>query len=168
MIRNEQVKVLLASFPSSRACIRLSGCLCFYCQLDIQPYSHWPSYVDMVGQLLPNLEICEVTTTPHLSRRTHAHVAVENRDDLTLIVPINGLAVISPENRNPVVCQPGEALLLPNDSVHQAHSDEPLSLLVINMPRALVAPRVSDLSGRLMEKVSRASTPELRLLMSYE
>lgn len=162
-----QLKFSSLVFPEAERASAFQDVYASIANVDIQPYSQWPSYVDMVGQLLPNLEICEVTTTPHLSRRTRVHVAAENCDDLMLLVPIDGMAVISPENKNPIYCRPGEALLLPSDSVHQAYSEEPLSVVVINMPRVLIAPRVTDLGRRLMEKLSCASVPELHLLVGY-
>lgn len=134
---------------------------------NIQPYLDQPSFVEMAGQLLPNLGVYVVTATPHLFQRTRAHIATENSDSLVLLIPLNGVAIIIPENDDPIYCQPGDALLVSSDSIHQTHTADTMSIAVINVPAALITPRVSNLGACLMKKVASASTPELRLLVSY-
>lgn len=162
-----QLKFSSRDFPESERISAFQDIYAAIASLDIQPYSDQPSFVEMIGQLLPNLGIYAVTATPHLSRRTHAHIAAENNDDLALLVPLNGIAVIKPENGDSIYCQPGDALLVSSDSIHQAHIADTISIAVINVPAMLIAPRVSNLGECLMKKVASVSTPELRLLVGY-
>lgn len=154
-------------FPESERVNAFQDIYASIANVDIEPYLGQASFVQMVGQVLPNLGIYEITVTPHLSRRTRAHVAAESNDDLVLVVPITGSALVTPEHSDPVPCLPGEALLMPSDSVHQALTPDTMSMTVINAPRALIAPRVSDLGKCLMKKIAHASAPELRLLVGY-
>lgn len=78
--------------------------------IDVEPYQQHPPYVEMVGRQLPNVGVYETIISPHSSRRTRAHVATENNDNLALIIPIDNTAVVIPENKEPLRCLPGEAV----------------------------------------------------------
>jgi len=134
---------------------------------QIAPYKNHPSNVNLVGQLLPNLSIYEFNTTPHESQRTRKHVAAETRDELILLVPVNGSAVMNPEKADALFLNPGDAILVSSDSVRRANTYKTMSFTAISVPRTQIEPRISNLGGRLMQKVANASTPELRLLMGY-
>lgn len=79
-------------FPESERVTAFQDIYASIANVDIEPYSGQASFVQMVGQLLPNLGIHEITVTPHLSRRTHAHVAAESNDDLGQLILLNGSA----------------------------------------------------------------------------
>jgi len=154
-------------FPESERQSAFQEIYASIAKVEIESVQNQNSVVDMVGRLLPNLGVYEVTTTPHLSRRTRKHIAEEDRNDLSLLIPANGEAVIHPKNSQSVCCQPGEAFLLTSDSIHTAYTAETMSLTVINLPIELIAPRVKGLDIHLMKKVGNLSTPELRLLAGY-
>lgn len=135
--------------------------------IDVDSYQKHPPCVEMVGRQLPNVGVYETIISPHLSRRTRAHVATENNDNLALIIPIDNTAVVIPENKEPLHCLPGEAVLIPSDSIHQALNTHTMSVAVIVLPAKLIATRVSDLNKHLMKKLSSTDAPELRLLVGY-
>ncbi|MCE7915872.1 MAG: AraC family transcriptional regulator [Nitrosomonas sp. PRO4] len=135
--------------------------------IDIDSSQQHPPFVEMVGRLLPNLGVYETIISPHSSRRTRAHVATENNDNLALVVPIDNTAIVIPENEEPLRCLPGEAVLIPSHSIHQALNTHTMSIAVIVVPTKLIATRASDLNKHLMKKFSSANAPEIRLLVGY-
>lgn len=155
------------NFPESERVNAFQEVYASIANMDMEPYLGHAPFVEMVGQLLPNLGVYETIVSPHTSRRTRAHVAAESNDNLALIVPINSSAIVIPKNSDQLNCSPGEALLIPTDSIHQALNPNKMSIAVIAIPRLLIAPRVSDLSRHLMKKISSAYAPELRLLVGY-
>lgn len=134
--------------------------------IDIQSRLKPVSFVKEVRQLLPNLGIYTVATTLHLSQ----YIRTSDKDDESsaLLVALSGIVAIDQANSNPVYCQPGDALLVPADSVCRAHVPDAISVAIVNVSTVAVAPAVSSRGGEyLMEKVVCASTPELRLLVSF-
>jgi len=131
---------------------------------DTPSYLAPSSFMEMAGQLLPNLRVYAVTAA---SQHTHDPAPAENSNNLVLLVPLDGMAVINGESSDPVCCQPGEALLIPIDLIHQVHIADTVSLAIIDIPATLIAPRVSNRDGFLIKKVTSASMPALRLLVGY-
>jgi AraC-like DNA-binding protein len=86
---------------------------------------------------------------------------------LSLIISINNSTLISPKDSKPLYCAPGEALVMPGDLIHQAFTPSEASVIAVVTPRRLIAPRVSDLDGHLMKKITSVGVPELRLLEGY-
>lgn len=121
----------------------------------------------MVGKLLPDVGVYETIISPHSSRRTRAHVAAEKSESLALIVPIDNTAIVIPENEEPLRCLPGEAVLIPSNSIHQALNTQAMSIAVIVLPTKLIAARVSDLNKHWMKKFTSKDAPELPLLVGY-
>jgi AraC-like DNA-binding protein len=153
-------------FPESERVSAFQEIYASIANMDMESLGQAP-FVEMVGQLLPGLGVYESTVSPHRSRRTHAHVSKDSNDDLALIVPINSSAVIIPENSEPLYCLPGEAILMPTDSVHEAVNQNTISIAFVVTPRSLITPRVSDLNSVLMKKITSTSAPELHLLVGY-
>lgn len=135
--------------------------------IDVESYQQHPPFVEMVGKLLPNVGVYETIISPHSSWRTRAHVAAENSDNLALVVPIDNTAIVIPENKEPLHCLPGDAVLIPSDSIHQALNTQTMSIAVIVLPTKLVTTRNADYNKRLMKKFSSKDAPELPLLVGY-
>ena len=125
-----------------------------------------PSRLVKTAQLLPNLEIYEITASSNQPRQPHSHAADKSREDFSLLIPINGSAIIRPEHKNPAYCLSGDAMLISNNLVHCTHAVCSIFLAVISVPKVLV-PVASNLDGHLVEKIAIASTPELHLLTGY-
>lgn len=134
---------------------------------DSPSYPDQSSFIEMSGQLLPNLRVYAVTAASYLSPHIHDPAPAENSNNLVLLVPLNGMAIINEESNDPVCCQPGEALLIPIDSIHQVHVADTVSFAIIDIPATLIVPRVSHPDGCLVKKVTSASMPALRLLVGY-
>lgn len=162
-----QFRFSTTDFPESERVNAFQDVYASIANTDMEPYQGHAPFVEMVGQLLPNLGVYESIVSPHLSRRTATHVAAESNDNLALVVPIDRSALIYPENSEPLHCMPGEAVLMSTDSIHQALNPNAITIAVIVAPRTQIAPRVSDLNKCLMKKISSASVPELRLLVGY-
>jgi len=162
-----QFRFSTLDFPESERVNAFQEVYASIANMDMAACQGHAPFVEMVGQLLPNIGVYETIASPHHSRRTRAHVAAESNDSLALVVPINNSALIIPNNSEPLHCLPGEALLMPSDSIHQALNPNTMSVVVIAAPRKLIAPRASDLNKHLMKKFTNASAPELRLLVGY-
>ncbi|WP_350282047.1 AraC family transcriptional regulator [Nitrosomonas sp.] len=134
---------------------------------DIPSYLDQSSFMEMSGQLLPNLRVYAVTAASHLSSHTHDPAPAESSNNVVLLVPLDGMAIINGESSDSVCCQPGEALLITIDSIHQVHIADTVSLAIIDIPATLIAPRVSKPDDCLIKKISSASIPALRLLAGY-
>jgi len=125
------------------------------------------SSANLVAQLLPNLKIYEVTTTSH-PHHPHSHVTDNNNGDLSLLIPVDGSAVIRTAHDDPVYCLSGDALLISNDSVLRIHTADLIFLAVINVPKVLISSATSNSSNTpLMEKLAITATPGLHLLKGY-
>lgn len=131
----------------------------------IQPQLNRPSFAELTGQLLPNLRVYAVTAT--LPQHTHGHIPAENSNNLVLLVPLDGIAAINEEGSDPVYCQPGEALLVPIDLIHQVHIADTVSIAIIDIPATMIAPQISRLDECRIKKISSASIPALHLLVGY-
>lgn len=162
-----QFRFSTLDFPENERVNAFQDVYASIANMDMDPYRGHAPFVEMVGQLLPNLGVYESIVSPHLSRRTVTHVAAESNDNLALVVPIDHSALIYPENGELLHCMPGEAVLMPTDSIHQALNPNTMTIAVIVVPRTQIAPRVSELNDRLMKKISSTSVPELRLLVGY-
>lgn len=121
----------------------------------------------MIGQLLPNLVIYENIVSSHLSQQNFAHVAAENKDDLSLVLPLDHSVVILSADRKPVLCLPGEAVLMPAGSIHHAINLNTISIALIFASRTRLASGLYDLNNYLAEKICSASAPGLRLIIGY-
>lgn len=131
---------------------------------DTPSYLDQSSFIEMAGQLLPNLRVYAVTAA---SQHNHDPAPTENRNNLVLLMPLDGMAIINGESSDSVCCQPGEALLIPIDSIHQVHIADTVSLAIIDIPATLIAPQVSNPDDCLVKKITSAAMPALRLLVGY-
>jgi len=124
------------------------------------------SNTNLVAQLLPNLKIYEVTTTSH-RYHPHSHVTDNNNGDLSLLIPMDGSAVIRTVYDDPVYCLSGDALLISNNSALCIHTANTISLAVINVPKIFISSATSSSNTPLLEKLTIAATPGLHLLKGY-
>ncbi len=160
-----QLKFTSCDFPESEPVPPLQDIHAAIAGVDTLSYPDQSSCIEIVGQLLPNLRVYAVTAT--LPRHTHDHVPAENSDNLVLLVPLDGIAAINEEGSDPLCCQPGEALLIPIDLIHQVHIAETVSIAIIDVPATMIAPQVSRLGEYQIKKISSASIPALHLLAGY-
>ncbi|MXS86168.1 AraC family transcriptional regulator [Nitrosomonas sp. HPC101] len=124
-----------------------------------------PSFAELTEQLLPNLRVYVVTTTP--SSTQAACPATENGDNPVLLVPLNGIVIINLDDGDPVCCQPGDAILGSNDLIHHAHIADAVSIAIIDVPVLLITSGVNCPAPCLTQKVASTAVPELRLLVGY-
>ncbi|MDL1866586.1 helix-turn-helix domain-containing protein [Betaproteobacteria bacterium PRO4] len=125
------------------------------------------SFIEMAEQLLPNLRVCAAAAAAiHLSHG-HDHAPGESNNNLILLMPLDGMAVLGEENNDPVCCQAGEALLIPADLICQVYIADTVSIAIIDIPATLAVSRDFNPGGHQIRKVASASMPELRLLIGY-
>lgn len=123
-----------------------------------------PSFIETTGQLLPNLRVCAAAA--NLSHG-HDHVSGESSNNLILLMPLDGMAVISEESNDSVCCQAGEALLIPVDLICQVYIADSVSVAIIDIPATLAVSRVFNPDECQIRKIVSTSMPELRLLIGY-
>ncbi|WP_292981781.1 hypothetical protein [Nitrosomonas sp.] len=125
------------------------------------------SFIEMAEQLLPNLRVCAAAAAAiHLSHG-HDHAPGESNNNLILLMPLDGMAVLGEENNDPVCCQAGEALLIPADLICQVYIADTVSIAIIDIPATLAVSRDFNPGGHQIRKVASASMPELRLLEHF-
>lgn len=125
------------------------------------------SSANLVAQLLPNLKIYEIATTPY-RHQPHPHMIIDrNQEDLSLLIPVNGPAVIRSGYDDPLYCLPGDALLMSSDPVLHIHTAGTIFLAVINVPKVLITSEISNFTTPLMKKITMSVTPGLFLLTGY-
>lgn len=158
-----QLKYSSHDFPENECVSACQDIPAAIANIDTQLHPDHPSFTE---QLLPNLRVYVVTVAP--SSISTVCSTTENDNDPVLLIPLDGMAVISPENSDPVYCQSGDALLVPVAPICQAHIPDAISIAVIDVPTISITFGASNPGSEyLMQKVASASTPELRLLLGY-
>lgn len=162
-----QVKFSTLNVPDNKHVNVFQGIYTSNAHIDIEACQrHTPSW-ETVECLLPNLGVYETIISPHLSRRTGLHLAVETNENLALVVPIDNSAFFISENKEPIHYLSGEALLMPSNLIYQAFNPNAILMTMIVIPRKFVETRISNLNQRLVQKFSKTSSPELNLLIGY-
>jgi AraC-like DNA-binding protein len=149
---------------------------------DLRPADRVPFYVDVMGQMLmrfdkepvgerfsckadfcrlPNLSIASFAMTAVRANRTRA--MTEGASDLFLQMQLEGAAKISQRSREVSISR--QSILA--SSEYPSHAEATSGRVVlIGMPRAVLAPMLSNLDAALMSVIPSTIEP-LRLLTGY-
>ncbi|PTN11043.1 AraC family transcriptional regulator [Nitrosomonas aestuarii] len=125
------------------------------------------SSVKLIAQLLPNLKIYEIATTPY-RHHPRPHITIDrNPEDLSLLISVNGPSVIRSGCDDPLYCLPGDALLMSSNPVLHIHTAGTIFLAVIDVSKVLITSGISNLITPLIKKITMSTTPGLGLLTGY-
>lgn len=162
-----RLKFFTCGFPESDTVSAFQDTQAVAVNMNILSCLDQPSFIEATGQLLPNLRVCAAAAAAvHLSHG-HDDVSSGSSNNLVLLMPLDGMAVLSEENNDPVCCQAGEALLIPADLICQVYIADTVSVAIIDIPATLAVSRVFNPGERQIRKVVGTSMPELRLLIGY-
>lgn len=128
------------------------------------------SSVEMRGSILVDSALVEIQASPHIARRTNAHISSSN-EDWALILPTKGRGAITNRSahtkQEEEICEPGDAYLVTGDDPFDTVNDRDFSLLVISLPGKTFEPRLAQPGAVLMQKVRPQAVDNLRLLVNF-
>jgi AraC-like DNA-binding protein len=133
-------------------------------KLDLEPIGDRPLRIEGHIQVLPNLAIASLSSTPARVTRTRA-LASDNNDDLVFVVTSGD--VVFHQGKKEVELGPGEALLWSNAAPGGSLNTQPIdSLFTLAIPRIALTQSLANLDDALMERIAR-DNEAMRLLTGY-
>jgi AraC-like DNA-binding protein len=133
-------------------------------KMDMEPIGDGPFRSRADIQMLPNLSIAFVSSSPNRLTRTPALIA-DGSDDLVVGILLGG-EVVAHQGTREVGFRTGEALLWSNDAPGGCLYNSPIDFLTIAIPRATLTQAVVNVDDALMQLVPR-DNEALRLLTGY-
>jgi AraC-like DNA-binding protein len=133
-------------------------------KMDMEPIGDGPFRSRADIQMLPNLSIAFVSSSPNRVTRTPALIA-DGSDDLVFGILLGGEAVAH-QGKREVEFRAGEALLWSNDAPGGCLYNSSIDFLALAISRALLAQAVASIDDALMQLVPR-DNEAMRLLTGY-
>jgi len=133
-------------------------------KMDMEPIGDGPFHSRADIQMLPNLSIAVVSSSPNRVTRTPALIA-DGSDDLVFGILLGGEAVAH-QNKREVGFRAGEALLWSNDAPGGCCYNSSIDFLALAISRVVLTQAVANVDDALMQLVPR-DNEAMRLLTSY-
>lgn len=130
---------------------------------DVTPLPGQELHADVTMQALPDLRIVSASLSAMRYERSHEFVA-DGNDDLSLVMPCAELGVMTQRGRD--VALNGGAFLMSAADAALMICPEPTSFLCLHMPRAALAPLVSNIDDAVMRSIP-GNIEAVRLLVNY-
>jgi AraC-like DNA-binding protein len=146
---------------------RLTAWREFFCRgfakLDAEPLHDIPFQARMAMRIMPDLVVVSGRGRVRKTARTRELLA-DGSD--TMVFQIASCANIASQRGRDVAAAPGEAVLLSNADLGSATFETEQSVIVLNLPRAVLRPSLHDLDAVLTRPVPN-DNEALRLLKAY-
>ena len=133
-------------------------------KMDMEPIGDGPFRSRADIQMLPNLSIAAVSSSPNRVTRTPALIA-DGSDDLVFGILLGGEAIAHQGNRE-AVFRAGEALLWSNDEPGGCLYNSSIDFLALAIPRVALTQAIASIDEALMRLVPR-DNEAMRLLTGY-
>jgi AraC-like DNA-binding protein len=133
-------------------------------KMDMEPIGDGPFCSRADIQMLPNLSIAAVSSTPNRVTRTPALIA-DGSDDLVFGILLGGEAVAHQSDKE-TVFHAGEALLWSNDEPGGCLYNSSIEFLALAIPRVGLTQSIASIDDALMKLVPR-DNEAMRLLTGY-
>lgn len=157
------VRFSSGDIPESRRSSRYGEILNAVLNLELASEDDSPLAVDTVMRIMSNGVVAAISHLSPLSmRRTAAHVA-DGNDNFVLSMPLRGRALYRGRGRE-VICEPGEAILLPGDEPSFI-ANKTMTRLSLSIPRLLLETAVKQPENAVKSRLP--ASPALALLSSY-
>jgi AraC-like DNA-binding protein len=134
-----------------------------FAKIDAEPLPEIPFQARMTMRMMPDLVIVSGRGTVRKTMRTREMLS-DGSD--TLVFQIASCANVKSQFGHDIPVAAGEAIVLSNAEVGRASFETEQSVLVLNLPRAVLRPSLQDLDAVLTRPV-RNDNEALRLLKSY-
>jgi AraC-like DNA-binding protein len=133
-------------------------------KMDMEPIGDGPFRSRADIQMLPNLSVAAVSSSPNRVTRTPALIA-DGSDDLVFGILLGGEAIAHQGNRE-AVFRAGEALLWSNDEPGGCLYNSSIEFLALAIPRVALTQAIASIDDALMQLVPR-NNDAVRLLTGY-